>query len=145
MALFYPCMKIKNFLGQMPLFEVLRNMSLAPSMCLLMWIKVDKQDFLTIGSRDFKNSFHFGIVQFPSKPGMRQKLRLVKRPFRTRSKQCVFPHVASRLIPLVSLKNCPRKQLKIFSTEFLKTENRFECQNCQAGSTSLSKMLLEPT
>ena len=25
MALFYPCMQIKNFLGQMPLFEVLRK------------------------------------------------------------------------------------------------------------------------
>ena len=67
MALFYSCMKIKNFLGQMPLFEVpfsnfIQNMSLAPSMCLFTWIKVDKLDFLKIGSCYFKNSFNFGIV-----------------------------------------------------------------------------------
>ena len=39
-----------------------QKVPLAQSMCLSMWIKVDKQDFLKIGSRDFKNSFYFGIV-----------------------------------------------------------------------------------
>ena len=33
-----------------------------PSKCLFMWIKVDKQDYLKIGSLDFKNYFYFGII-----------------------------------------------------------------------------------
>ena len=41
-----------------------------------------------MGSRDFKNSFYFGIVQLPSIPGMCQKLRLVKRPFKSSPRQC---------------------------------------------------------
>ena len=39
-----------------------QKVPLAPSMSLFMWIKVDKLDFLKIGSRDFKNPFYFGIV-----------------------------------------------------------------------------------
>ena len=45
-------------------------------------------DYLKIGSCDFKNSFYFGIMYFPSVPGMDQNLRMVKRPFRSRSTQC---------------------------------------------------------
>ena len=99
MALFYPIMKIKKILGQMYSFDVVNNsplwfffhkVPLAPSMCLFKWIKVDKLDDLKIGSRDFKNSFYFGIVWFPSIPGMCQKLCLVKRPFRSRPRQCAL-------------------------------------------------------
>ena len=39
-----------------------QKVPLAPSMCLFTWITVDKYDFLKMGSRDFKNSFYFGIV-----------------------------------------------------------------------------------
>ena len=52
MALFYPWMKFKIFLGQMTSFEVhtmkvplcdfIQSVPRAPSMCLFMWIKVDK-------------------------------------------------------------------------------------------------------
>ena len=51
MALFYPCMKIKFFFGpnafiwsakKVPFSDFIQNMSLAPSMCLFTWIKVDK-------------------------------------------------------------------------------------------------------
>ena len=41
-----------------------------------------------MGSRDFKNSFYFGIIQVSSIPGTHQKFRLVKWPFRFRYKQC---------------------------------------------------------
>ena len=80
---------------QVPFSDFIQNMSPAPSICLFAWIKVDKLDFLKIGSRDFKNSFHFGIVWFPSIPGMCQKLRLVFWPFRFRSKQCVPGPISS--------------------------------------------------
>ena len=47
MALFNLCMKIKNLLGQMYLFEVVNNkifqkVPLAPSKYFFKWIKVDK-------------------------------------------------------------------------------------------------------
>ena len=38
MALFYPCMKIKNFLGQMPLFEVLRKCHLVILSKICLWL-----------------------------------------------------------------------------------------------------------
>ena len=50
--------------------------------------KADKWDYLKKGSCDFKNSFYFRMEKVPSIPGMCQKLRLVIRPFRSRSKQC---------------------------------------------------------
>ena len=37
---------------------------LASSMCSFMWIKVDKLDYLKIGSRDFKNYFLGGSYNF---------------------------------------------------------------------------------
>ena len=70
---------------KVPFYDFIQNMALAPSMCLFKWIKMDRLDYLKIGSRDFKKSFYFLIV-----PGMHQTLRLVKRPFRSRSKQCVI-------------------------------------------------------
>ena len=78
-------------------FEVVNNslmtffheVILALSMCLFRWIKVDKQDYLKKGSRDFKNYFYFGIKKVPSISGTCQKLHLVFQPFRSRSKQCV--------------------------------------------------------
>ena len=80
MALFYPCMKIKNFLDQMYSSEVLNNtllyffqkVLLAPSKCLFRWIKVDKLDYLKNRPCDFKNSFLGGIVEVSSMPGMGQ-------------------------------------------------------------------------
>ena len=38
MALFYPCMKIKFFLGQMPLFEVLRKCHLVILSKICLWL-----------------------------------------------------------------------------------------------------------
>ena len=75
---------------KVPFYDFIQNVALAPSMCSFKWIKMDKFDYLKIGSRDFKNSFYFGIVWFSSKPGMCQKLRLVKRPFNFRLRQCGF-------------------------------------------------------
>jgi hypothetical protein len=43
-------------------YDFFHKVPLAPSMCLFKWIKVDKLDYLKIGSRNFKNSFYFGIV-----------------------------------------------------------------------------------
>ena len=51
---------------------------------------MDKLDCLKKGSRDFKNSFYFGIEYVPSMPGTHQKLCLVFTSFRSRSKQCDF-------------------------------------------------------
>ena len=39
MALFYPCMKIKKFLGQMPLFEVLRKCHLVTLSKICLWLR----------------------------------------------------------------------------------------------------------
>ena len=39
-----------------------QKVPLASSKCFFKQIKVDKWHFLKMGSRDFKNSFYFGIV-----------------------------------------------------------------------------------
>ena len=38
-ALFYPCMKIKNFLGQMTFFEVLRKCHLVTLSKMCLWLR----------------------------------------------------------------------------------------------------------
>jgi hypothetical protein len=79
-------------------YDFFHKVPLAPSMCLFKWIKVDKLDYLKIGSSDFKNYFYFRMVSYPSIPGMRQKLRLVKRPFRSRSKQSDYLSLLSKTV-----------------------------------------------
>ena len=108
--------------------KIIHKVPLALSKCLSMWIKVDKYDYLKISSRDFKNSFYFGIVSVPSIPGMHQKLCLVFWPFRSRSKQCEidvsyfrFKQVPSRFLQKV-IESSKKNACWHFPNFFLKIE-----------------------
>ena len=80
MALFYQWMKFEIFLGQMTSSEVLwilnmpfcdfiQNLSQAQSMCISMWIIVNKYNYLKNPSQEFKNSFCFRFLWISRKTG----------------------------------------------------------------------------
>ena len=72
MALFYPCVQIKTFLGQMYSFDVGKNsplrffqkVPLAPSMCLFKWIKVENGIFSKSARAISKILFNLGSYNF---------------------------------------------------------------------------------
>ena len=83
MAFFYPWMKFENFLGpndfiwsamKVPFCDFIQNVFQAPSMCISMWIKVNKWNYLKNPSQEFKNSFCFRFLWISRKTSKNQSL-----------------------------------------------------------------------
>ena len=69
---------IRNFFGpndfiwsarKVPFYDFIQNVFQAPSMCIPMWIRVNKWNYLKNPSRDSKNSFCFRFLRIFKKTG----------------------------------------------------------------------------
>ena len=54
---------------KVPFYDFIQNVFQAPSMCISMWIKVNKWNYLKNPSQEFKNSFCFRFLWISRKTG----------------------------------------------------------------------------
>ena len=57
-----PKIQISSMGKKVPFCDFIQNVSQAPSMCISMWIKVNKWNYLKNPSQEFKNSFCFRFL-----------------------------------------------------------------------------------
>ena len=73
----------------MPFCDFIQNLSQAPSKCLSKWRKVDKWDYFTNPSQEFKNSFCLGFRWIPRKTGRQNWRGSIFLRFNLVKYQCV--------------------------------------------------------
>ena len=72
---------------KVPFYDFIQNVSQAPSMCISMWIKVNKWNYLINPSQESKNSFCFRFLQIFRKTGkeIRESLFFYVKIFKNNS------------------------------------------------------------